>query len=187
MKKILLIIILLMAIFQMVVLAAINIGSPATDRDTAIAFGNYTLIFRTGPANASGVITTIKIWANNDNLENCEVAIFFVVSGNNLSTRSNVTLGTVIAGSEQTFTEDSEGAPISMDVEEGDYIGIHYLVGRLEADTGGAGWYYTSGDYIPCTNKAFTLSGSTYISSLYGYSEEEEEEEANVIFMGTNF
>jgi len=63
MKKILLIIILIVAIFQMVVLAtAIDIGSAAVDGDDY--WGGNTWINGANPANESGKITTIEIYAH---------------------------------------------------------------------------------------------------------------------------
>jgi len=76
---------------------------------------------------------------------------------------------------------------ISLDVEIGDYIGIFYKSGILERDlSGGLGmWYIDTADHIPCTNQAFSAVANQ-IYSIYG-SGATEEEEANAIFMGTNF
>ena len=178
MKKILLIIALALLIFQMVVLAtAIDVGSGAIDG------GNYwnpqTLIDTKNPANDSGTITSVEIWAMTTyDLSNCEVAIFFLVSGTNYSTRDTHTIGSVTAGSKQTFSG------LSLDVQTGDYIGIYFSAGYLERNDTGVATYYVAGDHIPCTNQTFSLiSGHTV--SLYGTGTTEEE--ANVIFFGTNF
>lgn len=179
MKRILLIIAVAFCIFQMVVLAvAIDIGAPATNRGTSLA--NWTIVNKSNPANETGKITSVEIWCN-VNLVNCEVATFFVVSGNNLSTRDTHTIGGVTAGSKQTFSG------LDITVQTGDYLGIYYTGGNVECDSsGGSGiWYGITADYIPCTNQAFT-SNSTYVISLYGTGTTEEEED-NVIFFGTNF
>ena len=141
---------------------AIDIGAAATDRSASIAARTY--VAKENPANATGTIDTVEIWAD-INLSNCEVATFFVVSGNNLSTRDSEIIGTVTSGSKQTFSG------LSMDVETGDYIGTFYTSGGwIEVNTsGGTGmWYGGSGvDYIPCTNQVFTSAGG-YTLSLYG-------------------
>lgn len=136
----------------------IDIGAAAIDRTDYVA--SQTSIAKNNPANRTGKINSIEIWAN-QNLENCKVATFFVVSGNNLSTRDYQVIGTVIAGSKKTFVVDLE-------VQEGDYIGIYYTAGRIDRDdTGGEGAWYYGADKIPCTD--FTFSSLTgKILSLYG-------------------
>ena len=181
MKKILIIIALTFLIFQMVVLAtAIDIGSPAIDRSTN-RVGGYTYVNQTNPANETGTITSIEIWATLVSMVDCEVATFYVVSGNNLSTRDTEYIGAVAAGSKQTFE-------VNLDVQEGDYIGYYESTGRIEADgTGYAGMWYKGGDQIPCTDTLFNVySGDT--CSLYGIgTTEAPPEEENAIFFGTNF
>ena len=138
----------------------IDIGAAAIDR-AASTNPLYTVVEASNPANATGIIDTVELWAATQ-LSNCEVAIFFVVSGNNLSTRDSEVLGTVVAGSKQTFTG------LSMDVVSGDYIGAYWSAGTLETDvTGGVAYWYKSGDYIPCTNQTFTWYADAQ-DSLYG-------------------
>ncbi|MBA7583321.1 hypothetical protein ES708_25263 [subsurface metagenome] len=144
-------------------MAAIDIGAEAKDRGDSLT-ASYTLIAKDNPANASGKITSIEIWAKTD-LEGCEVATFFVVSGDNLSTRDTQLIGDIVAGDKRTFEVD-------LDVEAGDYIGVHCISGTIEVDTsGGAGLWYYNADYIPCTNQAFSSIGG-YIMSLKGIGAE---------------
>ena len=182
MKKLLLIIILIMAIFQMVVLATtIDIGNVAIDCDEYLVAA--TTVAKDNPANESGTITSIEIWAvNGYNLINCEVATFSA-SGNNLTTRDTVTLGTVTSGSKQIIILDSESNPISLAVQAGDYIGIYFSAGRLEFDreTGTAGVWTLNGDQIPCDNTTFAPYAPRYLS-LYGTGGID-----NAIFFGINF
>jgi len=146
MKKILLIIFTIILILSVNVLAIdIDIGMPAINRGTTAS--TYTWVNIGNPANESGTITSIEIWAM-DTLENCEVATFFVVSGNNLSTRDHELIGNVTKGSKQTFSVD-------LDVQAGDYIGAYYTC-----------WMKT-GDNIPCTNLTFSNRSGEAIS-LYG-------------------
>lgn len=153
MKKILLIIFTVILILSVNVLAVdIDIGMPAINRGTT-APANYTWVNMGIPSNASGTITSVEIWAWGD-LTNCEVAIFYVVSGNNLSTRDTEFIGSVTGGSKQVFEVDLE-------VQEGDYIGMFCTVGNMEKDGSGFdGLWYKNLDQIPCTNVLFgTYSG----------------------------
>ena len=186
MKKVLLIIATTLLIFQMIVLATdIDIGDAATDRQYAHSnTEKRTVVNKGNPANASGTITSIEIWIEaGDDATNCEVATFFVVSGNNLSTRDTESIGTITAGSKQTVN-------VNLDVEEGDYIGFCADITRISIDiSGGSGiWYTAAGtDNIPCTNVTFSVY-SGWMMSLYGTgTTEEEEEEANAIWFGTDF
>ncbi len=140
----------------------IDMGSPAIVGAADYPAG-YTIICKANPANRSGKITTIEIYVSN-NLSNVEVGTFFVVSGDNLSTRDTQTIGTVTSGAKRTFTVD-------LDVEVGDYIGFHYTAGDgLYYDaTGGNGSWYRSGDHIPCTNQVFSVGAATTRKfSIYG-------------------
>jgi len=178
MKKILLTVIFILAIFQMVVLAtAIDVGSAAIDRDSTASYG-YTRVDQANPANATGQITSVDIWAASD-MSNCEIGIFYVVSGTNLSTRDNETIGAVASGSKQTFA-------VTINVTSGDYIGWYATGGTIERrDTGGSGVWAVSGDQMPCTNVTF----SNYLAdsiSLYATGATPAATTTN-IFMGVNF
>lgn len=156
----------------------IDIGSPAINR--AYGWDHRTIVAQTNPANESGTITSVEIWANT-NMTGVEVATFYVVSGNNLSTRDTHAIGDVTGGSKQTFSG------LSIDVQVGDYIGMWYATGELEVDvTGGTGvWAVSDIDLIPCTNHTFT-SYASYAFSLYGTGETSAAED-NAIFFGSNF
>ncbi|MBA7687374.1 hypothetical protein ES703_95836 [subsurface metagenome] len=153
-------------------MGAIAIGPEAKDRSGDMQ--SKTFVCKDNPANASGKITTIEIWPYYAALENCKVATFHVIEGNILSTRDYVTLNAVPPGSKSTITEDKDGNPISLDVEEGDYIGIYFSDGRLEEDSAGfAGYWYTAPDQdlIPCTEHEF-LWWANGALSLHGIGAE---------------
>jgi hypothetical protein len=139
--------------------AAIDVGSAAIDRDSYWE-EMRTLVSQTNPANDTGVLNVGEVWAN-ENLTGFEVATFYVVSGNNLSTRDNDLIGNIAAGSKQTFT-------VSLNVNSGDYLGAYAALGHIDrASTGGTGtWYINDSDKIPCTNQAFSTIAN-YILSLY--------------------
>lgn len=159
MKKTITLLLTLLFLNVLVVYAQdIDIGMEAINRDSRAPAG--TLINRGNPANASGKITSVEIYANSD-LKECKVATFYETDTNKFSTRDYEAIGTVTAGSKQTFTVD-------LDVVAGDYLGIYYSGGYIEFDTFGVGyWYIFSADHIPCTEQAFTYRSSRTIS-LYG-------------------
>ena len=135
----------------------IDVGPGATDRasnESAL----YTYIVKTNSANAIGITDTFEIWANT-NMTGCECALFYVVSGDNLSTRDSEAIGNVTAGSKQTFTG------LSMTTVTGDYLGVYFLTGTIdEVTSGGGGIWYEGADRIPCVNNAFGTVASWEMS-----------------------
>jgi len=163
MKKILLVVFLIFLIFQMVVMATeIDVGAAATNRTSEKFTGTYMVIVN--PADGTGKITSVEIYAvTGYNLTLVEVATFYVVSGNFLSTRDWEYIGNVTAGSKQTFVVD-------LNVVAGDYIGIYFASGgKIEADSTGT-YMSKAGDNIPCTNIEFSSPVAGTIS-LYGTGE----------------
>ena len=140
-------------------MAVIDIGSEAIDRAAFTTSAATTVVDLNNPANATGVITTIEIWANTD-MTGVEVATFYVVSGNYLTTRDTETIGSVTAGSKQTFT-------VNISVTSGDYLGFYCTGGQLERDNTGAGYWVAGGDQIPCTNTNFSAPSADRTISLY--------------------
>lgn len=139
-----------------VIIIPISIGAEAIDR--ASQFPSYTVIGLDNPANETGIITSVEIWAK-INLTQCQVATFFLVSGNNLSTRGSHYIGNVTAGSKQVFSG------LSINVVASDFLGIYYNNGQMERSTsGGAGLWYLGGDWIPCTNHTFNRISDDIIS-----------------------
>lgn len=138
----------------------IDIGSPAIVRGNYTAVGPYTHVDRNNPANTSGKITSVEIYAY-ISMGGVKVATFYVVEGNYLSTRDYEYIGTVDSGAKRTF-------PVDIDVAEGDYIGLFHSNGRIYmVSTGGGGYWRKNIDAVPCTNLLFSR-GVTNILSLYG-------------------
>ncbi|MBA7557167.1 hypothetical protein ES705_49905 [subsurface metagenome] len=151
----------------------IDIGDAAIDRNSYVGVTG-TKVNRNNPANADGKITSIEIYAV-EQMPDAKVATFYLVSQESgtifyLSTRDYVTLGTVAAGSKQTFTRDAYNNDISMTVHEGDYIGICGGGGQIEKSTELTGLKFLTwtGNQIPCTNQQFNISGDFGNISLYG-------------------
>jgi len=138
---------------------AIDIGAGAIDRTTSSG-GDLTWIDLTNPANATGSLDTVEIWANQQ-LEGCEVATFYTTT--DYSTRDSELIGTVTAGSKQTFSG------LSIDVSTNDYLGLHHTGGYIErSSSGGSGVKYKAGDYIPCTNETGWSTLADDSISTYG-------------------
>ena len=173
MKKILSIIFVTLCIFQMVVLATgITIGYPAIEERTNVFTSGYTIICLDVPANESGKIISVEIWAAST-MYNTEVATYFLESGSNYTTRDSEAIGTVTEGAKRTI-------PINLDVEAGDFIGVYYTGGNVKRDTTGfQGVCYVLGDNVPCEDVTFTVASDDAIS-LYGTGATEEE--VNALF-----
>jgi hypothetical protein len=139
-------------------MAAIDIGDEPTDRASNDPPG-YTMVPKGNPANDTGTIDTVELWVNQPGT--FEVATFYVVAGTNLTTRASASLG-ALGGSYNIITG------LSLAVQTGDYLGYHSADGSLDRGaTGGLGTLYKAGDYIPCTNAAFTDTAD-YVTSLKG-------------------
>lgn len=145
----------------------IDIGSDALIRSFSSDY-QTTYVNKNNPANLTGKIKIIKVWAG-INLTNFIVATFYVVSGNNLSTRDSEFIGNVTAGSEQTFEVD-------LDVSAGDYIGYYNDAanGYVRRDGTGDGQWKLAGDHIPCTDVTFTSQTSSTLS-IGGTGDDAEE------------
>jgi hypothetical protein len=142
--------------------ADLDIGVPAIDRVSSDGPG-WTLIQKENPANASGTINFVVIYAKT-NLTDCDVATFYETGTDTLTCRSVAHIGDVPAGSEQIFSH------LSLTVEAGDYIGI-YSGGTIEAGPGDVGIWWDSG-YNKCIEgleKEYTFQRFHSIS-LYGTS-----------------
>jgi len=145
-------------------MSSIDIGAAAIDRNNNFN-PTRTSINLDNPANASGTINTIKVWAYTS-MTGLRVGTFYLVSGGTYKCRDSATIGNVTAGSEQTF------AGLSIAVEAGDYIGCYYPSGVIElSDSGGAGVYRISGEYIDPDDQASYDFYAGFVISLYGIGE----------------
>jgi len=143
---------------------AIDIGSPAINRNSSAGYGS-TRINQANPANASGIITSVEIWAN-ANMTGCRVGTFYTINGNTLKCRDSAVIGNVTQGAKRTFNG------LSIAVEAGDYIGWYATAGKIEADYNTGQYWYASGEHIDPGDEA-TYSVFTHgTMSLYGKGEE---------------
>ena len=140
----------------------IDIGSSAANR-TALASGNRTYVVADNPANATGILDTFELWFATTGYD-CKVGTFSG-SGTSYDDRDYETIGTVVSGSKQTFSGKD------CDVTTGDYIGVYFGSGTLEASSSGySGLYYISGDQFGTGAQTYTLVAG-YTCSLYGTGE----------------
>ena len=137
----------------------IDIGAEAIDRVSSNTV--MTSVNKGNPANASGKITSVEIYANS-NMTGAIVATFYrpdpTGSPNYLVARDHYEIGSVTSGSKQTFTVD-------LNVEEGDYLGIYYSGGAIENDvSGGDGVWIQGGNRTETTGNIFILSADNALS-----------------------
>jgi hypothetical protein len=138
---------------------SITIGNAATDRSQAAPSG-YTFVDMINPADGTGTIDTWEMWFAT-NGSDVEVATFYEFATYGWATNDYETIGSVTAGSKQTFNG------LDTDVETGEYAGIYFSAGTLERDLSGTGYSYASGDWIPNNSKYFSPQSDRTIS-LYG-------------------
>lgn len=137
-----------------VVASGEKVGNDAINRDGTDT-GYYTEILEQNPATVSGKITSVEIWAHST-MTGVIVATFTKVNGNTFTARDSQAIGTVIAGAKRTFEVD-------LDMEEGDYLGIYWEDGELEADlSSGLGAWLLEGDYTSCIETVFDYWEITY-------------------------
>lgn len=143
-------------------MSAIDIGPDATSR-TAGAGAGSTFIMKANPANDSGVITSVDVWAY-ATITGLRVGTFYLVSGTTYKCRDSASLGSVATGSKQTFTG------LAITVVAGDLIGFYITTsGSLMYSTsGGTGYFWVSGEYIDPTDSTSYTSQSSRDMSLYG-------------------
>jgi len=144
----------------------IDIGAEAIDRGSA-RINSRTYISLDNPANASGEITSIEIWANS-NITGLIVGTFYLVSGTDYKCRDSEAIpGTITAGSKVPKT-------VSLVVETGDFIGCYYTGGYIEWDTSGfAGVMYVFAEAIDPNDQATYTLVEGDAMSLKGIGEEE--------------
>jgi len=149
----------------------LDIGAAATNRGSYWAYG-YTAIDLNNPANESGNITSIEIYASSGYaLSGTNKIATFSRDGAKFTPRDVVIIGSVAAGSKQTITTDVNSDPISLSVESGDYIGIYFSAGQIERSVSGFdGIYYLSGDQTAAGEQTYTLISGDAIS-LYATGE----------------
>jgi len=141
----------------------IDVGPGAINRTQVFGYGN-TDIDLANPANDTGIIDTFEVWANTSMTGTNKIGTFYG-SGTDYTSRDYETIGTVEDGAKRTFSG------LDIDVETGDFAGIYYSVGNLEAATsGGSGVYDKAGDQFGTGEQTYYLFVDRVIS-IYGTGE----------------
>ncbi|MBA7588133.1 hypothetical protein ES708_30183 [subsurface metagenome] len=144
----------------------IDVGADPIDRSSS-RFAGSTIIDKNNPANASGILHSIKIWAAST-IAGLVVGTFYTTNGSILKCRDSELVGDVEAGAERTFTE------LSIAVEEGDYIGCYFSTGDIELDAEGfEGIWRITKDHTTPGDEAFYMFAPEQAMSLYGIGEAE--------------
>jgi hypothetical protein len=102
----------------------IDMGMPAINRPS-FTTTDLTTIDQENPADESGIIDTVEIWAHTE-LIDCKVGMLHKTGKHKYRCRSVAFLGDVAPGSMQTFTG------MDLDVRKGDYLGIYFREGTLD-------------------------------------------------------
>ncbi len=142
----------------------IDIGPDPIDRMFSSMSGT-TYISQDNPANASGILHTIKIWAASA-LFGLVVGTFYTINADILKCRDSELVPPVAPGSEQTITG------LSIAVEEGDYIGCYFTTGGIERDLFGfVGVWEAGGNHTNPGDEDWYLPYGGAAISLYGIGE----------------
>ncbi len=150
-------------------MAAIDVGSTASDRDTYaglyIVPYYYTQIDYNNAANLTGIINTVKAWFKFALPGNsCKVGTFAQSDTTTFTCNDAESIGEVASGSEQTFSG------LSIDINSGEYIGAdgrNVVLLQLEAATSGGGGIYgvTGQQYCdPADSGTLTLDANCILS-----------------------
>jgi hypothetical protein len=119
-------------VLPFVVLAS-DVGAAVIDRSGTWT-GSKTYIYTGATCPSTMTVTSVEIWAET-NMTDVKVGSFYL-NGGNYTARNSTTLGTVTAGSKQTFT----GLSFAMNTD--DVLGIYFTGGALERNDDGGGAYY---------------------------------------------
>jgi len=144
----------------------IDVGSEVINRPQSMPEG-YTMIILDNPANLTGTLDTVQVWAASiGDVTGFRIGTFYLVSGTTYKCRDSVAIGTVTSGSAQTFSS------LSISVEAGDYLGAYWTYGTIERDAVGFGGHlFHSGESIDPDDQAtfILLAGDTL--SIYATGE----------------
>lgn len=140
---------------------SIDIGAAAIDRGNNIDYSTgATWIDLNNPANDTGTLTTVEIWARS-NTTGTIAATYYNSGGTTFVCRDSESIGNITAGSKQTVTG------LSISVTSADYIGCWVgSAGAIERDTTGySGIYYYIGQKTnPSDSASYTNLAGDAIS-----------------------
>ena len=145
-------------------MGAIDIGLEAIDRASAVNMSTNTLVGKDNPANGTGTITDAEIYLATGGANDVWVGTFSAV-GDVLTCHDSESLGSVTAGSKQSFSG------LTIDVIIGEYFGTNNKSGTatLEYDATGFAdiWFYPGEVIDPSDSQSFSTLSSAGMS-LFG-------------------
>jgi len=131
-------------------------GGYAVNLNSTVASGS-TYIASVNAATRAGKVDQVQIYCATK-LEGVKVATFDEISTNVYTARDVESIDDVTAGATQVFTVD-------LDVEVGDYIGIYFTGGTLDASTASGGSMKSkAGDQTACSGATFSSTSGTSIA-----------------------
>lgn len=143
---------------------AIDVGSACSARANYLG-GQTTVIDRNNPANATGTIDSVCVYAYSDpqQLNSPEFASFIDEGSNTFSTRGNVSVADQTSNP-QTYT--APGDFTVFDINNGDYIGLTFVSGIIEVTEGSGDGFWTTivSDNIPASSVTFAFTDLREIS-----------------------
>jgi len=146
-------------------MGAIDVGNQATNRNNNWGTANYTLLDLANPADGTGTITSIEIWAV-VNLTGARIGVFYL-SGGKYYCRGSATLGAVTAGSKQIFNAPADFP--AFPVEVGDVIGLLFTGGQIEnSTTDPTDMAYYNGEVLDPGDNAIFTTYANHGMSVYG-------------------
>lgn len=143
---------------------AIDVGLSSLINDSVVN-PLFTRVSKDNPANATGLITQIRI-ISTVAMEGIEVAAFGAV-GDDLTTRGYTSLANQGGAGTTTYTAPTDFTPF--EVRTGEYIGFYSTAGRIEGETNvsHAGLWGEGSDEIPCSGTTFTANTNNFGIALY--------------------
>lgn len=139
----------------------LDVGAPAIDRGNNM--GNaLTVIERSNPCNADGVITKVKVFTVGAGSIAWRVGTFYLVSGATYMCRDAQDVGILV---EEGYHE----LDVELDIVEGDFIGCYIPAGHnIELDESGPGIAYWEGNACYATQDEIYNELGSRMVSLYG-------------------
>lgn len=144
----------------------VTLGESAIDRPSTVG-GSYTQIIMGSRSNISGTIRNISVYTS-DIAHNFYVGSFYNSSLTEWTPR------------DMEFLDDTDGAGLkeftnlTINIEEGDFIGFYFDVGSGGVDrndTGGDGVYYKDGNFTIGLEETYALSANRKLSFNAGVSQ----------------
>ncbi len=125
---------------------AIDVGAACIDRGATSS--PRTIVLKDNPANATGTINSVCTWTSGVDMTGVEFAVFQDNGGNNLTCKGNTDGSNLTIAFGSAVTKTAPGDFTAFAVNAGEYAGIFYAAGFIEADSSGGANYWFSGSGV---------------------------------------